>query len=116
VVVIEGIKVKAKSIPKPQLVLIWKTLTREPFPKVKALQLTDDDFDRIIRLRRCEEDELRELEEWSRILPTEGTDACVFNVDASTNCEYLILVREKPYHSLKEILKHELSHIARGDL
>ena len=115
-VVIEGIKVKAKSIPKPQLVLIWKRLSCEPFPKVKALQLTDNDFDRIIRLRRCEEDELRELEEWSRILPTEGTDACVFNTDASINCEYLILVREKPYHSLKEILAHELSHIARGDL
>jgi hypothetical protein len=26
------------------------------------------------------------------------------------------LVRENPYHTLDEIIVHELSHIARGDL
>ena len=116
VIAVEGIKVKAKTIPNKQLMSIWKGLTDKPFPKVKAFQLNDDDFDRVIRLKRCEEDELRELKEWGRVLPTEGTDACVFNADEFANLEYIILVREKPYHSLGEILKHELLHIAKGEL
>jgi hypothetical protein len=115
-ITVEGIKVKAKTIPNKQLESVWKRLTDKPFPKVKAFQLNDDDFDRVIRLKRCEEDELRELKEWGRVLTTEGTDACVFNADELANLEHIILVREKPYHSLGEILKHELLHIARGEL
>ena len=115
-VTIEGIKINAKHIPKSQLTSAWKTLTTQPFPKVKAYQLKDDDFNRIITLRRCHEDELRELQEWDTILTTEGTDACVFNADVSAGFDFIIIVRERPYHSLEEIIEHELSHIARGDL
>ena len=32
------------------------------------------------------------------------------------DAEYVILVRETPYNRLDEIILHELSHIARGDL
>ena len=28
----------------------------------------------------------------------------------------ILEIRENPYHGLEEILEHELSHIARGDL
>jgi len=66
--------------------------------------------------RRCEEDLEREIEEWNRILTTEGTDACIFNTEESSDAKYMMLIRENPYHSLKEILAHELTHIARGDL
>ena len=113
---IEGIKVKAKTIPKRQLLLEWKKLTNQPFPKVKAFQLADDDFDQVIRLRRCAEDEVREVIEWRRVLPAEGTDACVFNANKKAKCEYIILIRKKPYHRLDKIIKHELAHIAEGDL
>lgn len=115
-VTLEGIQVKGKTIPKRQLVTIWKTLTNQPFPKISAYQLKNINFDRVIQLRRCEEDEQRELQEWNTILTTEGTDACVFNSDEKSGCGFVILVREKPYHSLEKILKHELAHIARGDL
>lgn len=115
-VTIEGISVKTKAVPKRQLISAWKALTGRPFPQVKAYQLTDEDFDRVMRLRRCEEDMEREVEEWGRVLSTRGTDACVFNTKETAIAEYIILVRESPYHSLEEILKHELSHIARGDL
>ena len=115
-VVIEGIKVQAKRLPKRELALAWRKLTTKPFPKVIAVQLKDDDFNRIICLRRCKEDELRELEEWDTILTTEGTDACVFNADEEVGTEYLILIRESHYHAIKEIVKHELLHIVRGDL
>jgi hypothetical protein len=114
-VTVEGIRVKAKAIPQRQLLSIWKELTSKPFPKVKAFQLKDDTFDRVMRLRRCKEDEFRELEEWNTILTTEGTDACVFNAEES-GFDYTILVRENPYHSLERIIKHELSHIVKGDL
>ena len=57
---ISGIDVTARVIPKSQMVLAWKELTRKPFPRVKAYRLTDEDFDRVIRLRRCEEDLERE--------------------------------------------------------
>jgi hypothetical protein len=113
-IAIEGNRVKSKTIPQKKLVAIWDMLTSKPFPEVKAFQLGDDDFERVIRLRRCHEDKERELEEWGKVLSTEGTDACVFN-DAETIAEYVILVRGNPYHNIAKILKHELSHIARGD-
>ena len=113
---VEGKKLKGEPIPKKQLLPIWKTLTSKPYPRVKALKLRANDFDRAIRLRRCREDQLRELREWDNILTTEGTDACVFNTPKTTGLDYMILIRENHYHKLEKILKHELSHIARGDL
>ncbi len=116
VITIEGIRVKAKTIPKRQLVSIWRGLTSKPFPKVKAFQLEDDAFDRVICLRRCKEDELREMEEWNTILTTKGTDACIFNTEETSAHDYTILVRENHYHPLDRILAHEFTHIIRGDL
>ena len=113
-ITIEGIRVKSKTIPQKKLVAIWDMLTSKPFPKVKAFQLGDDDFERVIRFRRCDEDMERELEEWGKVLSTEGTDACVFN-NAGTIAEYVVLVRENPYHNIAKILEHELSHIAREE-
>jgi hypothetical protein len=113
---VEGLKVKAKRISKSRLLKAWKILSEKPFPKVKALQVNDEDFERVLKQRRCLEDEFRELKEWGRILPTKGTDACVFNDNENGGCDYLILIREKPYHDLEEIIFHELSHIAQGDL
>ena len=115
-VTVEGIKVNAKTLPKRQLLAEWKKLTDQPFPKLKAFQLKDEDFDRVMKLRRCAEDEVREVIEWSRVLTAKDTDACVFNADESADAEYIILVREKPYHTLQEIIEHELAHIAGGDL
>ncbi len=113
---VEGIKMKSQRIPRRQLAAAWKLLSSMPLPRVKALKLSDDDFNHVLEHKHCSEDSLRELEEWGRILSTKGTDACVFNADENDDAEYVILVREKPYHSLNEIIYHELSHIARGDL
>jgi hypothetical protein len=113
---IEGVRVKARIIPRKELVSSWKALTTKPFPRVKAFQLDDSDFDHVIRLRKCRGDDRREMEEWGRVLSTEGTDACVFNAEESAEADYFVLVRENPYHNLREVLEHELSHIARGDL
>jgi len=116
VITLEGIKIKAATIPRKHLVSTWKALTSKPFLKVKGFRLDDSDFDRVIRLRRCKEDVRREMEEWGRVLSTRGTDACVFNADETVDVDYIILIREKTYHSLGEIIKHELSHIAEEDL
>ena len=116
VVYVEGFQIDAKRIHEKKLVKAWKTLTSKPLPKIKALKLSDEDFDHVIQHRHCIEDDFREIEEWGRILSTKGTDACVFNADETDDAEYVILVRENPYHSLDEIIVHELSHIARGDL
>ena len=115
-VLVEGFKLKAKQISKKQLVSTWKKLTDRPFPKIKALMVSDDDFDHIMQQRHCLEDDLREIEEWGRILSTKGTDACVFNAEQAADADYIVLVRQNPYHSLEEIIQHELSHIVRGDL
>jgi hypothetical protein len=112
----EGINMRAKRIPKKQLVTAWRTLSSKPLPKVKALKLSDDDFNHVLQQRHCLEDDFREIEEWGRILSTKGTDACVFNGDENDDVDYVILVRENPYHSIDEIIVHELSHISRGDL
>lgn len=115
-VLVEGLEINAKRIHKRQLVTVWKTLSSKPFPNVKALKLSDPDFDHIIRHRRCLENDLREIEEWGRVLSIKGTDACVFNGEEADDADYVILIRENPYHSLEEIIIHELTHIARGDL
>ena len=116
VITLEGIRIKAATIPRQLLVSMWKALTSKPFPKVKGFRLSDSDFERVMRLRRCKEDERREMEEWGRALSTSGTDACVFNANETGKGDYIILIREKTFHSLGEIIKHELSHIAEGDL
>ena len=83
---------------------------------VVAFQLEDLDFDHLIELRSCREDERGEMVEWGRVLSAGGTDGCVFNVDEYVEVDYVILVRKNPFHQLDEILMHELRHIARGDL
>jgi len=108
--------VKAKRIHENKLVEAWKTLSSKPLPRIKAFKLSDEDFNNVIEQRRCPEDNLRETEEWGRILSTKGTDACIFNANDTEGAEYIILIRENPYHTLDEIIFHELSHIARGDL
>jgi hypothetical protein len=119
-VTIGGSKVKAKKVPEKRLTSTWRALTKKPFPRLIALQLEDDDFDSTLELMKksdfCRENERREIEEWGRTLASRGTDACVFDTDEYPDIDYIILVRENPYHSLAEIIEHELSHIVRGDL
>jgi hypothetical protein len=115
-VLVEGVELNAEYIPKSKLVTTWKTLSNEPFPRIKALRLIDEDFDHVIQHRRCFEDDLCEMEEWGRLLSVKGTDACVFNASEEDEADYIILVRKTPYHTLDEILLHELLHIAKGDL
>ncbi len=115
-VTVDGIKMKIKPVPIKQLAAAWKSLSSKPMPKIKALRLNDQDFDRAMQCRRCIEDDLREIEEWGRLLSLEGTDACVFNAEEEDNAEFVILIRQNPYHTLAEIIQHELAHIARGDL
>lgn len=115
-VLVEGLTLKVEQIPSGQLLKAWKTMSTKQMPKVKALRLSDDDFNHVLQHRRCIEDDLREIEEWGRILSTKGTDACVFNADETEGVDYIILVRQNPYHTLDEILAHELTHISRGDL
>jgi hypothetical protein len=116
VVSVEGIEMKCERIPKRQLVNAWKTLSRTPLPKIKALKLSDKDFNHVLEHRQCPENSLLEIEEWGKVLSTKGTDSCVFSGDETDNAEYILLVRQKPYHSLHKIIVHELWHIARGDL
>lgn len=113
---VEGIRIKGKPFSKKQLKEIWKTLSMDSFPKVKALIVSKDSFNKILEKKHCIEDDFREIEEWGRLLSANGTDACVFNADKNENVDFIILVRENHYHSLKKILLHELSHIVHGDL
>ena len=115
-ITIKGTNFKARTIPRNTIKSAWNLLSKEPFPKMAAFQLKDDDFDLVMKLTKCDDDERREIEEWGRVLSTRGTDACVYNADESADVDYVILIRENPYHRLSEVLKHELSHIARGDL
>ena len=112
----KGVKMKAKHVSKNKLTKAWKKLSGKPLPKVKAFKLGDEDFDYVIQHRHCLEDDLREIEEWGRVLSTKGTDACIFDADEAEDADYIILVRKNSYHSLDDIILHELSHIARGDL
>ena len=48
-VLVEGLKMKGARIPKKKLIAAWKTLSRKPLPNVKALKLSDDDFNHVLR-------------------------------------------------------------------
>ncbi|MCL5877934.1 MAG: hypothetical protein M1540_09010 [Candidatus Bathyarchaeota archaeon] len=115
-VLVEGLEMQGEIISRWQLEKAWNTLSDKPLPKVKMLRLSDYDFDHVLEHRRCLEDDLREIEEWGRVLSKHGTDACIFNAEDIDDADYIILVRKNPYHSLEEIILHELAHIARGDL
>ena len=115
-VMVEGKEMRGKRIHKNVLAKFWRRLSSNPLPKINAFRLEDEDFNNIIDQRRCYEDNLREIEEWGRVLSTKGTDACVFNACENEGADYVILVRRNPFHRLDEIILHELSHIARGDL
>ncbi len=114
-VMVEGISAKGHELSGRQLLSAWRKVSDRPLPKVKAFQLHASDFNSILRTQKCLDNEIREVEEWGRILSFKGTDACVFNTD-EPGVDYIIIVRNNPYHTLKEILVHELSHIAAGDL
>lgn len=60
VITIEGIKIKARTIPRKQLASMWKTITSKPLPKVKAFQLEDNDFDHVVQATKCRDDERRD--------------------------------------------------------
>lgn len=114
----EGLELwsEPEVIPQEKLAAAWKKLGRKPLPKVRMLRLSDEDFNHILEHRRCPQDELREIMEWGRVLSTRDTDACIFNADEADSVDYIILVRKTPYHTIDEIILHELEHIAKGDL
>ncbi|MCW4001131.1 MAG: hypothetical protein NWE93_12935 [Candidatus Bathyarchaeota archaeon] len=113
---VEGLEMQARQIPRRQLAAAWQKLSAKPLPKIKALQVSDADFNHVLAHRRCPEDDQREIEEWGHLLTVQGTDACVFCGEAADGADYVMLIRQSPYHSLQEIISHELAHIARGDL
>lgn len=113
---VEGVPVKGHEISKQRLFSIWKDISDEPLPKVRAFQLQSRDFNNMLRTQKCVDNEIREVWEWGRLLSVKGTDACVFNAEQTGGVDYVILIRVNPYHTLDEILEHELSHIAEGDL
>jgi hypothetical protein len=115
-VLIEGLKLKAERIPKTQLNRQWKTLSQKPMPKIAAFRVEDEDFEHVLIHLNCPENLEREILEWGRMLSREGTDACVFNGEENLNADYIILVRQNPYHPFTKIIRHELAHIANGDL
>jgi hypothetical protein len=53
---------KTARISKRHLTAAWKTLSSKPMPKVKALRLSDDDFNRVLKHRQCIEDDFQEIE------------------------------------------------------
>jgi len=116
VIAVAGLRVRARVVPKKEIVSLWKALSKEAFPKVRVYQVGDSDFESVVELSKTRDDEKRELKEWGRILSPESTDAIVFDTDESPDVDYVILIRENPYHSLPQVVKHELSHIAKGDL
>ena len=86
---------KTERISKRHLTAAWKTLSSKPMPKVKALRLSDDDFNNVLQHRQCIEDDFREIEEWGRILSTHGTDACVLNGDETRRCRLYYSHKER---------------------
>ena len=115
-VMIEGVSARGHEVPRQKLYNIWKEISFEPFPKVRAFQIRAKEFSEMLRQQKCLENDVREIKEWGRILSISGTDACVFNAEQQGDVDFIILIRNNPYHTLNEILVHELSHIASSDL
>jgi hypothetical protein len=52
------------------------------------------------------------------LVDIDGFDVTARSISAreGADVDYVILIRDNPYHRPQEILEHELRHIARGDL
>jgi len=69
-VLVEGMQLNGKRITGNQIRKAWKSISSKPLPKIKAITLSNADFNYIVDVRRCPEDDMREIEEWGRILST----------------------------------------------
>ena len=105
-VLLEGLTLDAIMVPQWQLYTVWRTISSTPLSRVKALLLSDDAFNNILRNRDCIEDPLREIEE----------SGYIFNAAEVGAADYVILIHQNLYHTFSEILLHKLVHILQGDL
>ncbi len=54
-VLVEGIQLNGKRITENQIRKAWSSISSQPLPKIKAITLSNADFNQIIDLRRCPE-------------------------------------------------------------
>ena len=63
-ILVEGMQLNGKRITGSQIRKAWTTISSKPLPKIKAITLSNEDFNHIIDVKRCPEDDMREIEEW----------------------------------------------------
>jgi len=111
---------EGKKISKKKVLKIWKSVTDKPFPfaGIEAFLLRNEEMDRVLSLlEKSPNIKVQGVWEYGKKLGVEGSDAVVFLAElVSGHKDYCILIREQGNFTLEENLKHELEHIARGEV
>ena len=103
-----------KKVSKKKMKKIWKNITSKPFPSIDAYILENKEFKRImLLLQESSAVVVQDVFEYGKTLDPIGSEAVVFCPDCS---KYLILIKRESLCILKENLKHELEHIAKGEV
>ena len=103
-----------REIPKKKMRKIWNEITNRPFPRnIKAYILENEEYERVMELlSNCPLIVPDPIYEYNEIVKPVGSEAVCF----PTSSGILILIKKNSKCTLKENLKHELEHIAKGEL
>lgn len=112
---------KGDILSKKQLVKTWKSLTKKPFPygKVRAVVLESEDADKAWEALRNSSNIINcTPQEYGKMLPLDKKTTAVTILETrSMNSDgWLILIRKDSSVGLEADLKHELSHIVKGEI
>lgn len=108
-----------KRISKKKMKKAWASITSRPFPygKIHAYVLDRDEWDRVVEiLKQCTES-VTFFEYGKQVEIDNSTDALITIITLPDETKrWLILMRKTGFYTVDENLRHELKHIANGNL
>lgn len=104
-----------KRIPTSQIKQIWKKeYPNKPMPRVEGYILPPKDFRNTVQHLRKAGNRKSETKEYGHKLPLNKTVGAVFR-DPHTR-SFVIIRHEKAAGTVARTVRHELRHIARGEV
>jgi len=111
---------EGKQISEKKMLKVWKSLTSKPFPssRINAYLLENEEMDRVLSiLKKSPNIQVQSMWEYGKRLSVEESDAVIFYAKfVPRRIDYCILIKEDGNFTLDENLKHELEHIAKGEV
>ena len=93
---------------------MWGQITQKPFPSVEAYILDSKEYERVMMiLKESPNIVVLDRYEYGERVDLIDSNAVVFHTVSPEN---LVLIREEGSKPIKERLRHELEHMAHGEV